>query len=476
MSEPVSALPAREHLVIRGATILSQDPEVGELPVGDIEVQDGRIVAVGAALDAPGAAVIDGRGAIAMPGFVDTHWHAWGTLLRGVVGDGPQHGWFARKGTLAPHYTPEDTAAGVRLALAEGLLAGITTVHDWAHNVLSSADADANVAVHRELGLRTHWSYGAPSGSPLLSADQMQAHAARVGKEMDEPMDFGDIARIRDVAVPAGDGRLSVGVNVRGPSRSTAEVYRHEFRTARELGLPIAMHCAGTQQEVRRIRQVEVLDADGLLGPDVLLAHCIWLSPEEQATVARHGMPISVSPMSELRLAMGLPRISELRAAGVDVSLSLDTTAIAASADPFAAMRVALGLENARHGDPHALTPRQVLAIATIAGARALGLAEVTGSLTPGKRADVVLVRGDRLNTAPVVDPAVAVVHSASPANVDLVIADGRVVVRDGRLVHVDEPAVVADAQERLARLCARAGFTPTMAPPPGAGPATTGH
>lgn len=477
MTHPVTPLPDRGHLLIRGATILSQDPDVGELAHGDIEVRDGLIVAVGASLDALGAEVLDGTDAIAIPGFVDTHWHAWGTLLRGVIGDGPEHGWFARKGALAPHLSPEDTAAGVRLALSEGLLAGITTVHDWAHNVLSSADADANVAVLQELGLRAHWTYGAPSGSPLFSADQMKAHAARVGKEMDEPMDFEDIERIRDEAVPAGDGRLTVGVNVRGPSRSTPEVYRLEFRRARELGLPIAMHCAGTKQEVARIRQVQILDEEGLLGPDVLLAHCIWLPPDDQATVARHRIPISISPLSELRLAMGMPQIRELRAAGVDLSFSLDTTAIAASADPFQAMRVALGLENARHGDATALTPRQALEMSTIAGARALGLADRTGSITPGKRADIVLVRGDRLNTAPVSDPAVAIVHSAAPANVDTVIADGRVLVRGGALVHVDAAAVVAEAQERLAAVCTRAGFTPTMAPPPPtAGGAARGH
>ena len=121
-----------------------------------------------------GATVIEAGGAIAIPGFVDTHWHAWGTLMRGAIGDGPEHGWFARKGALGPYYEPEDTAAGARLGLSEGLLAGITTVHDWAHNVLSSEDADANLAVHRELGLRTHWSYGAPSASPLLTAEQME--------------------------------------------------------------------------------------------------------------------------------------------------------------------------------------------------------------------------------------------------------------------------------------------------------------
>jgi cytosine/adenosine deaminase-related metal-dependent hydrolase len=460
------ALPARGHLLIRGATILSMDPDVGELEVGDIEVRDGETVAVGAGLEASGAEVIDGSEMIAIPGFVDTHWHAWGTLMRGVIGDGPEHGWFARKGMLGPHFLPEDTAAGARLGLAEGLLAGITTVHDWAHNVLSSADADANLAVHRELGLRAHWTYGAPSASPLLSAEQMQQVMENVGKSGDEPMDFDDIERVRDEWVPAGDGLLSVGVNVRGPSRSSAEVYRHEFARARALGLPIAMHCAGTRKEIERIHQVAILAEDGLLGDDLMLAHCNWLPVEEMQLCARHGVPVSVSPMVELRLAMGVPKVRELHEAGVTVSLSLDTTAIAATADPFTQMRLTVGLENMRHEDAMALTPREALRMATFDGARTLGLDAITGSITPGKRADIVLVSTERLNTAPAVDPAVAIVHSAAPSNVDTVIVDGRIVVRDGRLLTADSEAIVAEARERLVALAGRAGFELTTAPP----------
>jgi cytosine/adenosine deaminase-related metal-dependent hydrolase len=463
MSRP---LPDRGHFVIRGATILSMDPQVGELEQGDIEVRDGRIEAIGAHLAAQGAATVDASRSIAIPGFVDTHWHAWGTLLRGVIGDGPEHGWFARKGLLGPHFTPEDTAAGARLGLAEGLLAGITTVHDWAHNVLSPEDADANLAVHAEIGLRTHWSYGAPSASPHLSAEQMQSVMASVGKRTDEAMDFDDIERIRDEWVPAGAGLLSVGVNVRGPSRSTPEVYRKEFARARELGLPIAMHCAGTRQEVERIRQVEILAGEGLLRDDVLLAHGNWLSAEERALCAEAGVPVSVSPLVELRLAMGFPQIRELREAGMTVSMSLDTTAIAAAADPFVQMRVALGLESVRAGDAEALSPRDILRMATLDGARSLGLDGLTGSLTPGKRADIVLVRTDRLDTAPMVDPAVAIVHSAAPANVDVVIVDGRVLVRDGRFVAADPDAIVAEAEARLARLVERAGLSLTSIPP----------
>lgn len=475
MTQLVAPLPARGHLLIRDALVLSQDDEIGELR-GDIEVSDGVIERVGPRLEAPGAEAIDASGTTAIPGFVDTHWHLWGTLLRGAIGDGHEAGWFARKALLAPHLTPDDTATGVLLGATEGLLAGITTVHDWAHNVLSRADADADLGALRALGVRARFSYGAPSTSPLMSMDQMRAVMAQVGVSPDDPMDLPEIGRIRDAWEPASDGLIRVGCAVRGPSRSSPAVYREEWRLARALDLPIAMHCAGTRQEVARIRQVEVLDEEGLLGPDILLAHANWVSPGEMDRLAAHDMPVSASPMSELRLAMGFPQLRELRQAGVRVSLSLDTTAIAANADPFQAMRVALGLELTRAGDATVMSPRDILRIATLEGARSLGLGDEVGSITPGKRADIVLVRVDQLDSAPMVDPAVAIVHSASPADVDTVLVDGRVLVRRGRPTHVDAAALVTEASDRLAALATRADFDLGSVWSPGSGARPSPH
>ncbi|GII60808.1 TRZ/ATZ family hydrolase [Sphaerisporangium krabiense] len=465
-----------DHLLIRGVSALTVDDDLGDLPVADIEVRSGRIAAIGPDLSAPGAQVIDAAGMIAVPGFVDTHWHLWGTLLRGVVGDGPEEGWFARKGLLGPYFTPQDTYLGVRLAAAEGLAAGITTVHDWAHNVLGPEHADADVAALAELGVRARFSYGAPSAHPSIPAERMRRLMGGRGAGYDEAMDFSDVARL--AAGHAGQGLVSVGVNVRGPARSAPQVYRAEFAAARELGLPVAMHCAGTRGEVERIRQVAVLDGEGLLGADLLLAHCLYLDQEDLGRLAAHGVAVTVSPLSELRLAMGLPSVLRLRRAGVRVSLSLDTTAIAASADPFQAMRVALGLANTAAGDAGAVTPRDILRVATLEGAHALGLSQVTGSLTVGKRADVVLIRTGGLDMAPVADPAVAVVHSAQPADVDTVLVDGHVRKRHGRLVGVAQQELVAAAQAALRALCGRAGLpwrpgwisTPFVAAGAGAG------
>ena len=386
--------------------------------------------------------------------------------MRGVVGDGPD-----TASTRARRRSPRISSRPrrprpARLALAEGLAAGITTVHDWAHNMLGAEDAEANVMADVASGARIHFSWGTPSTTPGLSLAEMSATMARIGLDVDQPMDLDAVAAWRAGWLDRGDGRLTIGVNLRGPARSTREVCRTRVRRGAPHGLPIAMHCAGTAAEVARIRQVQVLAEDGLLGPDLLLAHGNHLDATDIGLAAEAGCPISVSPHSELRLAMGWLRLHEFHAAGIRTSFSLDTTAIVGAADPFAAMRLAIGLEGVRLGDDRALSPQRALEMATIDGARSLGLDGLTGSLTPGKRADVIAIRTDGLSVAPVVDPLLAVVHGASPATVETVIADGRVLKRDGHLTHLHPATVVRDAEAALRAVRSRIRPQPGRALP----------
>ncbi len=446
------------EIVLRGAHVISMDPAIGDLPSGDVHIDDGLIRAVAPHVDAPNAVIFDARGTIAIPGLVDTHDHLWGTLLRGLIGDSGAESWFPQKGRLGPYFTPADQHVGVRLALAEALAGGVTTVHNWAHNINAPADADANLRAHAEIPLRARFSYGTPSTHPGLSLTEMASVMGRVGRPVDAPMDLDDLARlVGEHARAVASGMLQIGAALRGPSRSPTAVYRQEFETARRLGVPITMHCAGTREEVARIRQCEILGAEGLLGPDLELVHCNWLNAGERELVAKNGVKVSITPVSELRLAMGMPQLSELIDAGVNVSLGFDTTPISGSADMFSTMRTAFNLERIRTG--RVIPSQQILELATLGGARALGLDHITGSLTPGKRADVVLVRTDTLGMAPSAgaDPAAALVHSAHPADVDTVIVDGRVLKRGGELVSIDAAAIVAEAAMAQWRLLARA-------------------
>ena len=440
---PPGQLPARGEFVIRNASVLTMDPELGDLPRGDIHVRNGDIVAVGAELIAPSAEAIDGRNMIALPGFIDTHWHLWGSSLRSLIGDGEMD-YFPVMSRIGPQFTPEDNYRGVRLGLAEGLHSGITTVHNWSHNLLSPAHADAEMRALSDVGVRSRFSYG---------------YSRTLQTQPDRLTDFDDVARVqREWFSRSNDGLLTMGFASRGPQAVPPEVYRQEWETARSLGLPITQHASRSREETARIRVIEVLGQEGLLGPDVLLIHTYQATPAEHMLMADTGTRVSIAPFTASRLASGFPQFGELFRAGVQVGLSIDTTTVGGNADMFGIMRMALNLHHLHSMDVLEVQPRRVLELATIDGARCLGLAGRVGSLTPGKRADLILVRTTDLNTAPYSNPVNILVQSAQPANVDTVVVDGRILKRNGKLLALDTEQVVREAGESLAALQARAG------------------
>ncbi len=433
-------------VVIRGGYVLTMD-SAGDIPGGDVHIGDGEIRAVGAGLDAPGAEVIDATGKIVAPGLVDTHWHMWNTLLRGLSDGRPggngAAGYFVTCVGLGRHFIPADTYAGTRLACAEAVNAGITTVHDWAHNIRGLDWAEAGLRALAESGLRARFSYGYETGHPN-----------------DRSMAVDDLTRVASgwPAYSAG-GRLHLGMAWRGTGgsnpamRVAREIYRAEIEAARGLGLPVTVHACGPRAAAG---QIEAYAAAGLLGPDLQVVHLNSASPRELSLAAEHGTPASVSPFTELQIGYGLPVTGQLLAAGLPTGLSVDTTMLSGNADMFAIMKVTQGCANAVAYDEFALTARDVLRLATIDGARTLGLDSVTGSLTPGKRADVIVVSADAPNLGVLTDPARLLVTAAQPANVDTVLADGRVLKRDGALTGYDVPEVTRLAREALAGVLAR--------------------
>lgn len=438
---PTATLPGRGELVVRGARVVTMDPALGDLPSGDVHVRDGEIVAVGMDLAAPGATTFDGRGMIVLPGLVETHWHLWTGLARAMTGGQPERGYLALVGRLGREYAPEDTYRAVRLGLAEALDSGITTVHDWSHNIRGPEYADASLRAHADVGLRGRFSYGAPQGLPP-----------------DQTIDLDDLARVqREWFGAPGGGLTTLGLAARGSQMGPPEVYRREWEAARTLGIPITMHAA-TSPASAAARAIEALGRDGLLGPDVQIVHAIRATPADRALMASTGTSLSISPRTELLFGWGPPQIAEMLADGVLVSLSIDNTPLAGTADPFATMRLTLDLAAAQSGAELGFSPRRVLEMATIDGARDLRLDHRVGSLTPGKRADLILVRTTDLNMASAADPVDLLVRSAQPANVDTVVVDGRVLKRNGQLAALDAEEVVREAGESLAAVRTRAG------------------
>jgi cytosine/adenosine deaminase-related metal-dependent hydrolase len=442
---PAATLPARGEFVIRGANVLTMDPALGDLAVGDVYVRDGAIVAVAANVDAPSAEVIDGAGMICMPGFVETHWHLWTSSCRPVVReDNPKLGYFPVTATLGTFYQPEHSYRAVKHGLAEALYAGITTTHNWAHNVRSPAHADAELRAMRDVGIRGRFSYGTPQGYAN-----------------DLPMDSPDLARVKQQWLP-DNPLLTLGIcsrNIGGgtsPGRGliTTDMAKRDWGAARDLGLPITMHTSSASP-------IKLLEEAGLLGPDVQLVHALLTTPEERQILATRGTSYSTAPQGESRRAskVGEIQLGELLDAGVKVSMSIDHIANS-NCDCFSCMRTLYSLYQHRMPDPNKLTTKRLVQLATIDGAVALGLDKQVGSLTPGKRADIILIRTSDPNMALMGDPYDALVNLAQPGNVDLVVVDGRILRRGGQYTALDYKQVIADSGQTANELRALAKWT----------------
>lgn len=434
-------------VLIRGGTVVTVDPAIGTVSGADVLVRDGRIAAIGSVGrgEARGAETIDAARMIVMPGLVETHFHMWSSLGRNFVTDDFEY--FPAKWATSALYEPDDFYRSVRLGLVEALNAGITTVHNWSHNTRTPAHADAELSAHRDVPVRARYAYGHRDFLPV-----------------DEALDFRDIDRVRAEWF-GGAGELServhLGVNLRGPDLADADVFDREMTEARARQLPVAIH---TVQGGSTLVDAVELERKGYLGPDFLIAHFLASTDADHAALARTRTPLSYAVHSELRLGeAGDARAALLRmlAAGVDVSFSIDATSIA-PVDLFQAMNVAWNMGIPWQDSPTAslpaLTFRRCVEIATLSGARALGLEEQTGSLTIGKAADIVLLRMDDLNLAPVAAIESAIVRAGTPANVDTVLVGGQVAKRSGELVGIDTAAVVRGASESAARIRAAAG------------------
>ena len=312
---PDTPLPPRREFVIRGASVLTMDPNIGDFATGDVHVRDGAIVAVAPRIDVANAQIIEARDMICMPGFVDTHWHLWTSLLRPFIrADVDELGYFPVSFRLGQLFTPDDSYRSVLLGIAEALSAGVTTVHNWAHNVRSPDHADAELSAMRDAGIRGRFAYGPAQGMPD-----------------NQPMDMAGLARVKRDWMP-GDGLLTLGIcsrnvgamSIGGATRGTLtiDMAKQDWGGARALGLPITLHTSGPSP-------IKRLEEAGLLGSDVQLVHPLLTTPEDRQILKTRGVSYSTAPVGEARRpsSVGVIQLGELLEAGVKVSLSTDHTA-----------------------------------------------------------------------------------------------------------------------------------------------------
>lgn len=408
-------------LIIRNATIVAAD-RAGTVLTGGVAVEDGRITHLGEVPDRA-QEVVDAQGGIVMPGLVNTHCHAADSLFRGLVENLPLEPWlqtvWKAEGAIL---TAATCRLGARLGFAELLLSGCTSVVDMFWHPHSTARAAA------ELGVRVS------CGGLFFDFPGMDGKTAET-RLPDAEAFFADH--------PATD-RLRPGTFPHGAYTVGPENLRTAKRLADAHGALFSTHAAETKVEQKTVQDnygasvIRHMDALGILDPRTILAHCVHCDDEEIDILARTGAVVAHNPVSNLKLASGFARVPEMLEKGVHVTLGTDGAISGNDIDMWLALRLAASLHKAASGRADVITTREALHMATLAGAEAMGLGAVAGSLEVGKAADLVVLDTSAPHAVPIFDPLTHVVYSAGRSDVRHVFVDGQWRVRDRALTVFD--------------------------------------
>jgi cytosine/adenosine deaminase-related metal-dependent hydrolase len=408
------------RILLKSGIVLSLDPKIGDFDNGDVLIEGKKIMAVGRNLDAA-ALVVDARGMIVMPGFVDTHHHQYETILRGILADGvlgtPNDGKKTYQGVIqgvfTPVYEPDDAYISELVASLSQLNAGVTTTVDTSQVSHTPAHSDACIAGLRESGRRAVYTY-----SPGLGP------ASQYPK---------DLLRLKSQYFSSADQLLTLELN--------AAPNADNWALARQAGVPIICHIVGD-----RSGNFEKVGQAGLMGPDNEYIHCTQLTETHWKRIADTGGKVSIAPAIEMQMRHGMPPFQTALDHGIQPSLSVDVECNM-TAEMFSIMRSAFTLQRALVNErslseeqnlPPLVTCREVIEMATIGGARAAHLDGKIGTLSPGKEADMIMLAADRINVFPLNNVPGTVVTMMDTSNVETVFVAGRVVKWQGRLVGVD--------------------------------------
>ena len=417
--------------IIRHVHALTMDDDLGELPDVDILLEGNTILGVGQDLEpGAGARVIDGSRYLAMPGLIDTHRHLWMSIFRGW----PQDGVLREIQQELHHvygvrFTPDDAYISASVSLAEAVDSGITTINAWEMNVQTPEHAEAVVGALEDSGMRGRYSYGPPTAKPSASVD-----TAGVKRLMSSRFSSSD-----PVPHSNSSGRIHLGIASRGVELLEPDIWTQDFKFAMDNEIRRTAHVRGDS--------IDQLQERGALGPDLLAVHGVAVEQRHIDFLAAAGAPISVATAPMAKIGEPSSPIVQYMRSGVRVCLSIDSVSASDNCDMFAIMRMSVLKERNLYKDPSVYSPEDALRQATIDGARALGLGDVTGSITPGKRADLILLRREDTNMIPFNSASALVVFAAQPRNVESVWIDGILRKQAGQLVDIDVPALAEKAQ-----------------------------
>jgi cytosine/adenosine deaminase-related metal-dependent hydrolase len=425
-------------ILIRNATVLTVDPRNGTLENSDILIKDDRIVAIGQTLPKPSESnvtIIDAQGCIVTPGFVDGHHHMWQQLLRGIATDWSLFDYTVNMRTIyGSLYTPEDVYLSTYVAALSLINNGVTSVLEHCHIINSPDHADAAVRALQDAGIRGTFCYGFYANPPLPNQPDQKAfsHMPRLS----------DAARIRDKYFGENDAAeqlLTFGIAPDEPESLPIEETIAQIRQSRELGARIiTMHVAMGPYDLARRQIVQYLANEGMLGPDLVFSHGSSFTEGELQAIKESGASIVGTPDTELQMGMGFPIVFQAFDRGCHTCLGIDITSNQGN-DFIAQMRLALQARRAQENEqafPLSINRKTtgVLRMGTMGGAEVMRMEDLIGSITVGKKADLILIRCDDIENMPVGDPVGSVVFHSSVKDIDTVIIDGKIKKRNGKL------------------------------------------
>jgi cytosine/adenosine deaminase-related metal-dependent hydrolase len=423
------------RVLLKGGVVLSLDPAVGDFEKADVLIEGTRIADIRPNITAA-ATTIDAANMIVMPGLIDTHRHMWEGPLRNILPNGLLSDYTRDiTGTARAAYRPEDVKIGDLVSALGAINAGVTTLLDWSHIGNSPQHTDAAIEALKESNVRAVYAYGGGTAGPQNQFP-------------------GDIRRLRRQYFSSENQLLTLAM--------ATGANAGDWRVAREVGAPITIHLTGANS-LNSVRDV--------LGPDVTYIHCNNMLEADWRMIASSGGKVSIACPIEMEMGHGVPPIQEALDHGIRPSISTDVET-QMPADLFTQMRSVFTLQRMqalarqRAGEqnpPKLLTTKDVIQFGTIEGAKANGLERKAGTLTPGKEADIIMLRMDQINVMPVNNVFGAVVLAMDSSNVDTVVVAGKILKRDGKLVGVDMDRIRRQVHQSRDYLVQKAGWPKTL-------------
>jgi cytosine/adenosine deaminase-related metal-dependent hydrolase len=448
------------RLLIKGGRLVTPDRRNPLPETGDILIEGEIIKQIAPEIEAADAEIIDAKNMIVMAGLVNAHQHTWQTNIRGIAGDWTMADY--QKGMhrgLAMAYKPEDIYLSNLVGALNQINSGTTTLFDWSHNNPTPDHTDAAIDGLEEAGIRAVYGHGTPKPK------------AREGEKpfWEKPHPRAEIERLKKGRLASDDQLITLAMCILGPDYSTWEVTEADARLAREMGVIASQHMGGGVDKMVP-DGIERMDKLGLLGPWINVVHGNNLTDGQVGLLAYAGATVTVTPEIEYQMGFGHPLTRRWLDLGRKPSLGGDVESDVAG-DMFQIMRFALQMARGHTNQPIAdsgraideVTPKahEALTWATAVSAADIGLGDKTGALEPGLQADIVLLRADDLNLAPVHDPLMSVIFQATPGNVDTVLIAGQVKKRAGRLVYDGLAAKLAALKASGARILDQVGIGP---------------